>query len=237
MTPEQEQKIIENQRLFHAEIRNLWQSGIKSIFGATIPDKAEWSDVNDISSVLNKVTSFKKPAHENIRVCANNHTFYPDGGGNDLYTCNTSIENGCIELDFIGENNAVEIVRPAKLYFEKVDNSFDWSYFRLETASLMPLYDSRLTKRELDTERLYELDGEYYEEIDDSDFNNSRIIIRRMKQGSYVMFHKASLYNMATGKLDAYDGRHNKMTPEEFRAYIQQYHAAAKEFDAEKITA
>ena len=46
----------------------------------------------------------------------------------------------------------------------------------------------------------------------------SRQVTRQLK-GSYVIFSKNSLYNRTTG---TYDGRHDKMSAEIFRAYIEK---------------
>lgn len=46
----------------------------------------------------------------------------------------------------------------------------------------------------------------------------SRQVTRQLK-GSYVIFSKNSLYNRTTG---TYDGRHDKMSAETFRAYIEK---------------
>ncbi len=47
---------------------------------------------------------------------------------------------------------------------------------------------------------------------------NSRIVDRHIK-GDFVIFQKTSTYNRIT---DTYDGRHNKMSTDEFRLYIEE---------------
>ena len=47
----------------------------------------------------------------------------------------------------------------------------------------------------------------------------SRLVVRTL-HGSFVAFHKASLYNMVTGKFDAYNAIHNSMNQKEFRKHV-----------------
>jgi serine/threonine-protein kinase len=97
--------------------------------------------------------------------------------------------------------------------------------------------DGEYTLRERTNEKLTEIDEHTYasracwdenryegEKLPDS----ARVVVRWFG-GAFVIFQKTSFYNLAHGKLDAYDGRHNRMDAEQFRSHIQELRNAVQE--------
>lgn len=208
---------------FHERNQQQWFEIQNKLFPTSIPKRVIWEDINDIVKILKVACTY-----DNL-----NHMFMPDGGGLDLEDVRISHEEGCIELDF----QLVEIVKPKRLLFESFGYDHEWNYFRLETGELEPsgVYEVELGEEPYekthDSEEVTELyPGQYrdyyylenmqYREYDD-DYEqpqNARHVTRCFR-GSYVIFCKRSIYNLNSS---TYDGRHNKMTTDEFRKYIQK---------------
>ncbi|MBK6265127.1 protein kinase [Marivirga sp. S37H4] len=214
-------KLIED---FHEQNQMQWFEIQTKLFPTSIPQRVIWEDINDIVKVLKVVCSF-----DNL-----NHVFFPRSGGLDLEDVRLSHEDGCIELDF----QLIDIVKPKRLLFESFGYDYEWNYFRLETGNLEP--SSAYEKEEesedgepLDNERNCEevselspgeyypyhiLENRYYYKDDYLITDHARHVTRWFK-GSFVMFCKRSTYNLTSS---TYDGRHNKMTTDEFRKYIER---------------
>lgn len=192
------------------------------LFPTSIPTRVIWEDINDMVKVLKIVCSY-----DNL-----NHMFFPDGGGLDLEDARLSFEEGCIELDF----QLIDIVKPKRLIFESFGYHHEWNYFRLETAELEPsgVYKVKKGKEVSERARYKEevtqispgfykdynyLENSYYIEDDDYRRPEGMRHISRWFRGSFVIFNKASVYNQTSS---TYDGRHNKMSTDEFRSYIQR---------------
>lgn len=183
-------------------------------------DRVVWRGLETIADVL-RLLGERAPL---------NHTFMPGGGGLDLVGASLSAERGCIALRF---DLGTTIVRPATLELVTFadDPLADWAYFRLECGELEPsgTYDEVSGDREY----LVRLDdGEYVDrscwdrgflEYDEDErevpLPPGAEPITRQLRGAFVTFAKGSTYNAIPGP---YDGRHNKMSADEFRAYIAQ---------------
>lgn len=224
---------------FHERNLEQWFEIQTKLFPTAFPKRVIWEDINDIINVLKVVCSF-----DNL-----NHMFFPDGGGLDLEDVRLSHEKGCIELDF----QLIDIVKPKRLIFESFGHDPEWNYFRLELDELKP---SGVNKREDDEdddqtpnyedEHGHEAVSEIYPGRYDKynlvehryDYNDmgyeipkSARHVTRWFRGSFVIFNKRSPYNLETS---TYDGRHNKMDTDEFRAYIQKNVDYAKEQEKKK---
>ncbi|WP_238413594.1 serine/threonine protein kinase [Alicyclobacillus sp. TC] len=190
----------------------LWDALVRSIFPVGVPERSEWTDGASILQILNAIGESK----------AMNHTFMPNSGGLDLIKALPSHEQSCIELRMDG---LPYIVKPQRLIFHSFpDSEPQWSYFRLETGTLQPtgVYDQLASSYE----ELGEIDpGEYIDRdyIDSGYYNgeslpsNARTVVRILS-GAFVIFSKASIYNMNVG---TYDARHERMGDEGFRRYIE----------------
>lgn len=209
---------------FHRRNQQQWFEIQTRLFPASIPTRVIWEDINDIIKVLKIVCSFE----------ALNHLFFPDGGGLDLEDVRISHEAECIELDF----QLIEIVKPKRLIFESFGFNPEWNYFRLETNELEPSGANETKEgdkpynekhdHELVTqvypghyEHYQYLENSYYRAQDDPEYERPegmRQVTRRFR-GSFVIFNKRSVYNLTSS---TYDGRHNTMTTDEFREYIQK---------------
>ena len=203
-------------RDFHSQNRRQWLTLQNKLFPGSLPQRASWERLEDIMHVLQAVSGEK-----NL-----NHLFFPTGGGLDLHGVKLSHELGCLELDLVRPH----IVKPKRLVFESFASDPEWNYFYLELDTL-----ARATVTDDDGQGLFKDNDEELSELsplayypfavlnDRDKYEHKYFIaeearhIRRWLKGSMVVFCKRSTYNLST---DTYDGRHNKMTVEEFRAYI-----------------
>jgi serine/threonine-protein kinase len=193
-----------------------WNSVLNRLFPDSIPKVATWERLDDIVTVLTLISS----------VPSLNHLFYPHGGGNDLTGCTNAYEDGCLELKF---GSISEIIKPTSLTFNSCDkDNLEWAYFRIETGRLDPVLNNEKGRTR---EELCELTpGQYVERSFwdmgylgyDGAGNEMRLPasarpVTRNFEGSYVIFAKGSVYNKTPS---TNDGRHNKISSDEFRTYI-----------------
>ncbi len=212
-----------------------WKEACSKLFPVAVPARATWEDIDEIAIALDVIG----------HIPSLNHVFFPDGGGLDFdHVVKSQNEAGCIELHF----EYAVLVKPLRLQFESFANETQWNYFRLECAELEPSgvynnYDDQ------ESEELTDLgDGRYVNRSywDNNSYHgaplgpDARVLVRYFG-GAFVIFQKSSQYNYGGGKLDGYDGRHNRMTSDVFREYIDRYRIAyntreAKR-EAEKLSA
>jgi hypothetical protein len=198
---------------FRLEQLPKWEEMIKTLFNGDVPLEKEWHNLYDIVKVLDYVG----------KSSAANHTFLPNGGGLDLHGCTLSNEIGCIELNL---GSIAHILKPKRLTFQLFCNAeYEWAYFLLETKTLDPsgVYESLA----FNEEELVEISkGEYVERAywDGGEYNGESLpdearLVGRYLGGSLATLSKASLYNKNT---NTYDGRHSKLSPQEFKNHIQK---------------
>lgn len=190
-----------------------WQEIQELLFPTIIPTHAEWKNVEDIVNVLRFLGKYESL----------NHMFFPDTGGLDLTYAVISHESDCIELIC---SELIYIVKPKKLSFEFINDEAEWNYFLLETENLKP---TALNHGQQDdyAEEVYEISPAQYislEEFEnmskaDIDALKPRHVCRYLK-GSFVFFHKDSVYNKSVSK---YRGEHDKMAIGDFHDTIVQY--------------
>lgn len=221
---------------FHERNLEQWFEIQSKLFPTSIPKRVVWEDINDIIKVLKVVCTY-----DNL-----NHLFMPSGGGLDLEDVRISHEEGCIELDF----QLIDIIKPKRLLFESFGYDPEWNYFRLEADELEPSGVYKAKKGEDPYEKTHDreevtqvypghyedynyLENSYYREQDDYEYERPQGMkhVTRWFRGSFVIFCKRSVYNRTSS---TYDGRHNKMTTDEFRDYIQRSVDHFKE-EVEKI--
>lgn len=214
---------------YHEISRLEWLEIIDILFPFVSPITAKWTNAEEITRVLNLFSGKR-----NI-----NHLFFPNGGGGDVRSAKLSIrEPGTIELNI---DSIPYIINPKSLTFEEIKQDITMNYFRLEANELSPcgVYSDNDSENDEEdvhiSEEVAEIGGKFYAEswhIDENEYNGaplppgSRSVVRFFK-GNFVIFHKFSTYNMAKGKLDAYDGRHHKMDAQKFRDYVEKLTAAA----------
>lgn len=191
-----------------------WLDLLKRIFPIQIPEICRWTTNTDICEVLNIISQYENTSH----------MFIPRGGGMDLLGADFAGENGCIEL----LHGNTTIVKPSSLTFHAVGDDPQWYYFSFETLQLKPsgIYE----KLDSNYEELTEISPGEYEDRSVWEFGyggieplpeTARLVIRELK-GSFVIFGKYSAYNLAGSSDDAYDGRHNRMSEEQFKEYIKR---------------
>lgn len=221
---------------FHERNHEQWFEIQNKLFPTSIPKRVVWEDINDIVKVLKVVSSYH----------ALNHLFLPSGGGLDLEDVRLSFEENCIELDF----QLIDVVKPKRLLFESFGYNHEWNYFRLEADELEPSGVYEVEQGEEPYEKTHDREevtqiypGQYedynyienssYREQDDYEYESPKDMkhITRWFRGSFVIFSKRSVYNRTSS---TYDGRHNKMSTDEFRDYIQQSVDHFKEEDKKR---
>lgn len=201
---------------FHSKNRRQWFTLQSKLFPGALPQRASWEKLEDILRVLQAVSG-----EDDL-----NHMLLPTGGGLDLDGAKLSNEPGCLELN-LGRPN---IVKPKRLVFESFSSTPEWNYFYLELDFLeraeiidddgaMLFKDTDEELSELSPLAYYPFDVlNHREEFEDKYFiPREARLIRRWLKGNMVIVCKRSPYNLNPG---TYDGRHNKMTVEEFRGYI-----------------
>lgn len=195
---------------FYEINRQAWIDIQNKIFPTGIPKHCEWTKLEDIISVLNTIGSIDN----------SNHMFYPTGGGLDVESSKLSTETNCIEI-FTG---LTDLLKPKRMTFESFSDPI-WNYFRIETYDLEP--SGVYKEKDYPSEELTEIEtGKYVNRSywDEGEYQgqklpkSARVLTRHLK-GSFVIFAKSSYYNRNSS---TYDARHNKMTSEEFREYIEK---------------
>jgi serine/threonine protein kinase len=198
---------------FHTRNLAEWTELTQKLFPLGAPERSSWTNIDSICAALSEISKIK----------ALNHMFYPTGGGNTITGVSRAAEEGMIALH-IGDKIA-EILKPAKLTYESFGGDTSWSYFRLEVAPVEPSEIENSIGMDGISEALTEVKpGMYapYKCWDYGEFNrkplpDSARPITRFLKGSFVFFSTRSAYNLDPR---TYDARHNKMSEEEFRAYI-----------------
>jgi hypothetical protein len=217
--------------IFSFEIQSVdfWKKAIQKIFPDSRPKSTSWTDRAEVIRVLSQV------ANGNWNYC-----FLPSSGGMELNGVQKSLEENCIELVWSCES--VAIVRPKILQFENFPGYPSLSYFRIETAPLIPV-------GEIEPRRVYEelaeifpgeyrdrwvLDAGYYDHDDGGAEiplpKNTRCVCRYFR-GSFVIFPKGSVYNFYFD--DATSGHHEKLGAVKFRQFISDMIQAATAKDVE----
>ena len=111
--------------------------------------------------------------------------------------------------------------------FEFVNDETEWNYFFLETEKLEPIVQQGDY-----SEEFYEISSAQYISLEEYDKMSKTDIDRirprhicRYLRGSFVFFHKDSIYNQRVSK---YSGEHDKMSSNDFHdaivKYAQMYH-------------
>lgn len=192
-----------------------WREVAERIFPPGSPTRAQWEDRRQICDVLNAAASSSSL----------NHMFYPTGGGMTLLGANLAPEPGMIELKT--DDRMYEVCCPERLLFESYAGKPEWNYFRLELKSVYPALDGEARGYLENSEELTEvqpgvyapLDVWFEDEINGEPLTDSARRVTRFSGGSFVIFSTSSIYNRVPA---TYDARHNRMSSEEFRAYIHR---------------
>lgn len=200
---------------FHTRNLTEWTELTHKLFPLGAPTRTTWSNIDSICAVIDQIAKVK----------ALNHMFYPTGGGHTVTGVSRAAETGLIALH-VGEKSA-DILKPAKLTYESFGADMRWSYFRLEAAPLHPTGIAKSLGLDGISEELTEIaPGHYdsyacwqYDEFKGEPLPESARPISRYLSGTFVFFSTRSVYNQDAA---TYDARHEKMTEEEFRNYIER---------------
>ncbi len=204
---------IEINNDFHSKNLTEWFDLQHAIFPAGAPKSVTWVDKDDILIILNKIAQVK-----NL-----NHMFLPDGGGNTFIGASIANEEGFIAIQT--SPKSYYILKPKKLTYESFGMDSQWNYFRLE-AEISPYTDVYENLHfNYSYEEVVEVEPALYIDRvhwDENEYNGEYLPesanrICRYVSGSFVIFSTRSIYNRVS---DTYDGRHNKMSEDDFRDYI-----------------
>lgn len=186
-----------------------WKEVQEQLFPSYVPSHAEWTDKEDMISVLNLLGQYNSL----------NHLFFPDGGGLDLTGASSSYEQDCIELHF-GE--FVYIIKPKRLLYEYVDKTCEWNYFYIDLGEMDAI--TQVLSPTCFCEEFCEVAPREYHPLElfnEMPLNDLRRIkprhIVRYLKGSMVAFNKDSIYN---GMISKYKGEHSKFSADGFRQFI-----------------
>lgn len=197
---------------FHRRNLSEWVAIQKQLFPHGAPAQATWTGIDEICSVLRLASGTE----------GLNHMFFADGGGNTLRGVMLAAEPGFIRLDA----GLLSVAKPRKLTFESFGMGARMNYFRLELEEVDPTdTPGTYVSQSGHYEALCEIrPGEYvtpeaweYAEYKGAPLPDGAVPISRLLKGSLVIFSTRSPYNLATG---TYDGRHDKLSEDDFRAYI-----------------
>lgn len=201
----------------HIEGQQFWRETLNVVFPDSIPDRKEWASLEDIIKILNIIG--KKT----------NHAFFPQGGGFDVESaCASEHERGCLEITFDG---GVDIMKPEKLTFFKVNDTLLCSYFKLSLGKLQP---SGVYPGLTDYEMVKDTNGHYSDADEDYYSTDDFRIVKRMFKGDIYIFGKGSPYNVAKFSkilFDAYVPEYSKrdLPENEFNNFLNILSIAYKE--------
>lgn len=217
------EEYIKNKRDFINRSMASWV-GVENSLAPVKPARLQWDNIRDIADILNRIGSTPERC---------NHLLFPDGGGLDLLGAKLSSEENCIELDVELPN----IIKPVHLIYENIDDDPLWSYYWMELHTLEPAvvdedeienrknsngdnhYDfveevCEVSNGEYTERGIYENKGyEGYEWLD-----SARVVVRYLK-GRIIIVPKTGFYNSVPSN---YDGKHNKLTSNEFRKEMEE---------------
>lgn len=217
----------------------LWRKLNAGVAGKPV-EKQVWTSVTEIIEILNYIG--KHPAL--------NHTFMPSGGGLDLAGACMSHEPGLVELNFDGSPKIIKPL--SLIFHAVGDNPEWWYFrletvnfaptdvydhnVGIATEELIPWSQSNeiAWSMQYTGEELLEVSpGNYMDRNywminhighDEQGYEiplpeEARLITRKVNGGAFVIFSKFSPYNFANS---TYDARHNRMTDDKFRQYIEE---------------
>jgi serine/threonine-protein kinase len=152
---------------------------------------------------------------------------FPDNGSEVLLGATSSNEEGCIELDFVSPY----LIRVKSMTFFSFNHDLDWNYFRIENENLQPSGACSTVKSHPNYDHLVELtptvyiDGKYWDEMEfgSEGLPDTARQLSRILKGDLVIFKDTSVYNQIS---DSDDGRHARMSSEEFKSYMTDMYNA-----------
>jgi serine/threonine-protein kinase len=211
-------KITQN---FHVKTLAEWAELTKKLFPISLPSQCIWTDIDSICNVISEIT---KPL---------NYLFLPDGGGMAITSVSKAAEPGMIALCV---DSIAYIIKPRKLTYESFGDDTSWSYFRLEASMVDPLKVDNSIDPHGFRQKLTEIvPGEYvsHSHWDNSDYHrqplpSSARSASRYLKGAFVFFSTRSVYNLITSTDDA---RHDKMSEDKFREYIEKSKKKLDEYE------
>ncbi len=190
---------------------NQWQDELNNIFPTGVPEMSVWTTFSEIVNTL-------KFIGEGKQTCM----ILTSGLGNiDLKSAEPAIEPDCINLSSGG---VIIIAKPERLIFQSFPNqNREWSYFRLETATLQPVtncFDEWCREKiTLLQDGEYDPDPSivnYFDSVEEPELIGCRSVFRYTKS-SLVIFVRSLIDNKFIE-----DSLYKKMNTDDYREFISE---------------
>lgn len=208
-------------REYIEESRAKWLEAIRQIAGPVPPHTSIWRDLDSIMSALLPFAG------------ANNHLFFPQGGGYDICGVRPGTEPDTIE--FVVQNGIASLVKPRSLTLEYVATQPAESFLivELEPLELSGIYGADPDVPRRRQEELVELAaGDYAERWTwdagyvehDGDGREVPLpadarVLKRILDGRMMLVNKIGVWSSVGAH---YDGRHDRLTNQQIRDLIEQ---------------
>lgn len=194
------------------KFNNRWTTYFNQLLRKPWPMLAEWQKLEDIIAVLERLGQTCWSA---------NYLFLPEGGGIEFLGAEKDAEAGCLQLH---ADSSIYLGRPTSLACFAFPRSPEWSYFDLDLDRLEPITDDpdenrESVRRRAPALRQIEFRGPDQKAILATVHSPKSIDAARLFGGRIVIFCKGCPYNLDSS---TDDGRHNRMTREDFYKYIQR---------------
>lgn len=188
-----------------------WMFLNQLLFKAPQVDSCCWRKRDAIVDVLKNV----------VLLPADNHTLFSSEGGLDLKGVEVAAEKDCIELQM----GAIPYILKPKVLFYETFSKASWNYMLLEVEKIEPVLGTPVDDMELLVE---DVPGHYvsaeafnygvYSYEEGKKLPDTARRVYRMTGGKLLIVLKCGTYNMIPS---TYDGRHGRMSHEDFRTYIE----------------
>jgi len=209
-------------------IREQWKDMLTKLFPIAMPKTSIWQSRDDMVRVLNMLCKYRSM----------NHTFFPETGGLDLKFARVIPNSDMIEFNC----GIPYYMKPKEMRVEIVDTKGDaqWNYVRLELDEMDPLFDKQQKGQyyeqcvEITPLKYGPYDLLEYPEVYENRYipqPESRCIAVLLK-GVLVIFCKMSKYNFESS---TYDARHDVMSADDFRLYIEKCHQKSRILQVHQI--
>lgn len=200
---------------FFAEVEESWHQAIVAV-GAAGEQSLIWTGAGPIAEALRPFLGSRL-----------NHAFYPTGGGHDWHAEGTTGEAGCLAIQVA--DKMVDIFRPARMTLEHIPQHARESFLLIE---LEPLAADPVGSSGPLSQELVEIPGRGYLSREvwdrgylghDADGNEIPLpgdarLVQRWLGGKILLVAKGSIWNGIPG---TYDARHNTLSSEQIRAFIE----------------
>ncbi len=184
-----------------------WRAVELDLFPHGVPSASEWSDLDSIRSVLDRIGRSRIASH----------VMLPGGGGHDIRGASVGRFPETLELDF-GTQSPI-VVYPDRLYFRRIDGDRANDFFLLKANRINLPAEFNLHSgssfsdfTELSLGRLTALAVDERSEWGGKELPEGSSRLTICHGGSFLLVMRTSSYNRSSG---TYDGRHINFSPDD----------------------